>query len=493
MVKYAFIALLLVVGIETARAQDSAAQSQGNAQTEEKTPAAEKKPSPVKQIGSDYHNDIVLLRNRFRIDYEVDEVTMVFFREYGSAPVVLVRPDGSKLFQTQVTNADDGRIQWFDAETYDMIRIEKPVPGPWQAVGQVLPDSRVMVISDIELHAQPLPPIIFSGEILKSTASLTNGGEPIDNNEFRDVVELNIEFVSTNNPNFDNFGAKSQQVATFQDNGRGMDEAPLDGEFTGQFNLAIAPGEWKPVFTVSTPLLSREQQSEPLRLYQNPVSLDVNLDGGGDGYHKLLIDVNRELVDINSLLVDGKVRFPNGDIQNFSLTKPSEKIREHMIVAYEEGVFRVKLTAYGTTVNGRDFILDVPEYTFRAAVAKPEIEDPMVATQQETESAAGEDASPAEKAIDAQNELQARNQAVTPQAPARMDTKTLVTLLIAVNGTILLIGGSVIAFIMLKRRHATTPASTENAETAEKVEPDKSNAGMLAKLRQLLPFGKSSD
>ncbi len=247
-----------------------------------------------------------------------------------------------------------------------MITIKDPVPGPWQAVGQVLPNSRVMVISDIELNAQPLPPILFSGEILKSTAYLTNGGKPIENSLFRDVVELSIDFLSTNNPNFDNFATNDQEIARFEDNGRGMDERPADGVFTWQFNLNIAPDEWKPKFTVKTPMFTREHIDHPIVLHPNPVSITVETDGGGEGYHKLIIDVNRALVDIQSLLIDGKVRYPNTDVQNFSLTEGGDEAREHLIVAYEEGIFRIKLTAYGTTTDGRDFILDVPEYSFLA-------------------------------------------------------------------------------------------------------------------------------
>jgi uncharacterized protein (TIGR03503 family) len=177
--------------------------------------------SPLTQLGSKYHNGIKLLQNRFRIDYEVEEITMIFFREYGSAPIVLVRPDGSKIFQSI---ADGESVFWFDSSTYDMISIKKPMPGPWQAVGQIVPESRVMVISDLALHAKLLPNIIFSGEIVKQTAYLTNNNIPIDYNAFRDVVELTISLSSTNNPNFNNFGSKSEIVATFEDNGKGMDE-----------------------------------------------------------------------------------------------------------------------------------------------------------------------------------------------------------------------------------------------------------------------------
>jgi len=61
-------------------------------------------------------------------------------------------------------------------------------------------------------------------------------------------------------------------------------------------------------------MYTREQIGELIVLHENPVSIDVELDGGGEGYHKIIIDVDRELVDIESLLVDGKVRFPNSDI-----------------------------------------------------------------------------------------------------------------------------------------------------------------------------------
>lgn len=327
----------------------------------QQSPAIEPaKPSPLTMLGNEYLNSIQLLQNRFRIDYQVDEITMIFFREYGTAPIVLVRPDGSKIFQG---DEHPDSIEWYDDATYDMVRIKQPMPGPWQAVGQMLPDSRVMVVSDIQLQADPLPSLLFSGEIIKLKAHLTNGGKPIEYKEFRDVVELTVEFISTNNPNFTNFGADAQLVARYEDNGMGMDEYPMDGIFTGQFNLNITEGQWKPIYRVSTPMFTREEVKEPLVLHPNPVRMAVEKDQG-DGRHRLSIDVDRELVDIRSLLVDGKIRYPNGDVQSFSITDSSEQARMHEILNIEYGVFRVKITAYGNTTDGRDFILDVPEFSF---------------------------------------------------------------------------------------------------------------------------------
>ena len=79
--------------------------------------------TPIRELGTEYHNGIKLLQNRFRIDYKVEEITMVFFRKFGSAPIVLVRPDGSKIFQAQAIDYD---VDWYDSTTYDYIRMREP-------------------------------------------------------------------------------------------------------------------------------------------------------------------------------------------------------------------------------------------------------------------------------------------------------------------------------------------------------------------------------
>jgi uncharacterized protein (TIGR03503 family) len=392
--------------------------------------------SPLTQLGTDYHNGIELLQNRFRIDFEVDEITMIFFRDFGSAPIVLVQPDGSKIFQS---SADGSSVFWFDSSTYDMISIKNPMPGPWQAVGQISPESRVMVISDLALHADPLPNIIFSGEILKKTAYLTNNGVPIDYTAFRDVVELTISLASTNNPNFNNFGANKEIIAFFEDNGKGMDEVPLDGVFTGQFNLAIADGEWVPIFAVSTPMFTREQVDPNIMLLANPIKVTFELDGGGEGHHKLKVDAQREYVDMSTLLIDGKVRFPNGDIQNFSITDMSSDVREYLIVSYEYGVYRVKLTAYGNTTQGREFILDVPEYSFLTVEPEPVV----VAVEPNSVDPSLEDNVSVQSALPKQE---------IPLVDEKMSTSTLVSLIVSINLFLLIVGGGLIWWLTLENK-----------------------------------------
>lgn len=465
-----FVALLCIVLLSVPHSYGQ--QRAGNATDQQNTIDR----SPLVELGNDYYNGIKLLQNRFRIDYKVDEITMIFFRKFGSTPVVLVRPDGSKIFQNM---ADDLDIVWYDSQTYDMIKIKNPTPGPWQAVGQILPDSRVMVVSDIQLETNPLAPIIFSGEIIKQTAYLTNGGQAIDYNEFRDVVQLTMEFKSTNNPSYNNFGAQTELIATFQDDGKGMDERPLDGTFTGQFNLRIASGEWTPIFTIVTPMFTRQKVGENILLLDNPISIDVELDEEGDGFHLLKVDADRKTVDMSSLLVDGKVRFPNGDVQNFSITDITDKIRTHEIVNFEYGVFRVKLTAYGNTVDGRDFILDVPEYTFV-------FEEPLLETNLEDLDALPEDAQSAEAlALQELEKLKA-----APVEEEGMPRSQLMAIVVGANLFIVIFGGFILWFFLGRGKAPKTKKPVEVDRAVPETSGGSFMTELLDKIKSLLPGNK---
>ena len=80
--------------------------------------------------------------------------------------------------------------------------------------------------------------MLFQGEKIKMTGRVLNDGE-LNQCQiyFNDVVNLNVDFISTNNAEFANFGASTQEVAEFKDDGREFDERPNDGVFTGEFKL----------------------------------------------------------------------------------------------------------------------------------------------------------------------------------------------------------------------------------------------------------------
>lgn len=319
-------------------------------------------------------NEIKLLNNRFRVDHEVEEVMMLFFRQHGSAPVVLVRPDGSKIYPR---DANAKTIEWHADLGYDLIKLKQPMPGPWQAVGKILSDSKVLVLTDIELLADNLPSPIFQYETIKAEARVENSDQIISDKNFREVIKLRASLYPSQDSEQPNFGADIIQLGEFLDNGRDLDEKPRDGVFTIEYDLKVGYGEWSPKYRISTELFARELTQEPIEILPLPITYEVQKAKEGERYHYVTIMVNEELIDSESLLFEGKLLFPSRDTQQFTLSEKQSRKLEIFNPAY--GTYGIEMIVYGTTKQGREFILKPPVFQFLTTqddVAEPEIELP---------------------------------------------------------------------------------------------------------------------
>jgi uncharacterized protein (TIGR03503 family) len=315
-------------------------------------------------------NQIPYFDNRFRIDAQIEELTLIFYREAGSKPIILVQPDGSKLKSKSI---DKDKVEWFDETTFDMIRIKKPMPGPWQAVGRILPNSKIMVMSDVKIEVDPLPPILFAGETLKVTGQLFNGDKAIDNPLFRDVIELDVNFYSTNNSAYENFGVDEIKVSSFRDDGYDLDEYSGDNIFTGEFVFDFVPGEWQPVIFVKLPMATRELRQSPIILKKTPIILSVDMSESEGQFHQINFSIDKAFIDADTLAFQGKVRYPNKQFKSFSIQE-GQGDKETLPIEYTEpGIYNVSVSAFGETINGREFRLAVEPFSFNVKV--PEAND----------------------------------------------------------------------------------------------------------------------
>ncbi|MBF4366090.1 TIGR03503 family protein, partial [Vibrio anguillarum] len=69
-------------------------------------------------------------------------------------------------------------MRWYQEPTMDIISIDKPMPGPWQAIGKVSPQNSIKLISHLQLDTDVFPSRLYHGEELKFTARLTSDGKP---------------------------------------------------------------------------------------------------------------------------------------------------------------------------------------------------------------------------------------------------------------------------------------------------------------------------
>ena len=319
----------------------------------------------VKYYDSDnLTNQIPYFDNRFRIDNNIKELKLLFYRKKGSQPIILVKPDGSKL---KINNLpEDKSVEWFDDSTYDIVKIKNPMAGPWQAIGQIFPGSQILVLSDVEIKVQPLPEILLVGETLKVTGRLVNGKKGLNDPLFRAVINLDIDFFSTNNQLYDNFGAKPIKIGSFVDDGYDFDEKAGDGIYTGEFVLDFAPGEWLPIYHVKMPMMKRELRQKPIIVQKAPIKISVKASDEEEINHVFTFDIDSTYVDPNSIILQGKITYPDKQKVAFSILEAVSNERSNELDYTEAGIHRINVDVFGQTILGREFVLTLPEFIFNA-------------------------------------------------------------------------------------------------------------------------------
>lgn len=354
---------LVVIGVVWSLLLFNYAHSAVMAQSSEVALTAPKENRLIELINSPIGQQIPVADERFRIDYAVEEVTLAFFRDPDTAPVVITLPDGSKWYANR---HPEDKVRWSSGHDYDIIRVAEPMPGPWQVSGRIRPESRVIVVSDIEFHPAPFPPLVFYGEQLKLTGQLTQGGKEIDQRDFRSVIRLELFFQSTNNPQYDNFGQPQVRVGEFLDDGKQMDETPRDGVFTGQFNLDLAEGEYVPRYQVKTPLHERSFEANPILVRRAPVRSKVVVAGLEGEAHELTFEVDEEFIDINDIVIHGRISYPNGERQDLAISTAQGDSLVLVIPNYTFGVFEIRANLSATDKYGREFQAEIPYNEFRS-------------------------------------------------------------------------------------------------------------------------------
>ncbi|MGC9422130.1 TIGR03503 family protein [Vibrio sp.] len=211
-----------------------------------------------------------LLDNRFRVDSTISQITFVIYREKNSQPVVLVRPDGTKYY----AGHHPDYVRWYEEPSMDIISIDNPMPGPWQAIGKVSPKNNIRLISHLQMLSDPLPSRLYQGEEIKFTARLVSDGQPLLLRDFLDRVNLTVTFTKYIE-NEQELEKEAQplpiEVGLFADDGRGLDEKAGDGVFTVALPISLEPDKYRVRITSGNGVFLRAQEQEVL-VYPSPIT-----------------------------------------------------------------------------------------------------------------------------------------------------------------------------------------------------------------------------
>ena len=305
-------------------------------------------------------SDIKLLDNRFRVDYGIEQITFIIARERFSKAVILVRPDGSKVY---IWDKSD-RVHWIEGEEHDIITIENPMPGPWQALGKIQGDNRIQLLSDVQLQINRLPIQLYSGERLKITGELLHLQKRLNATYLRDT-ELIVTAYGYNRTEDENFSFSSQELTKFNDKGVFFDEVPEDGLFTAYLQLDLATGKYKFEVAVTNNAFSRNFNQD-IVLFPTPIKtqmLPLRMDA--DPQLKLTYDIDE--LKPESIVIKGRLESVNRGKSNDFIIYGEAGMTEQ-IHAFERpaefGSYSIELVLFATTTAGREITINMPSEAF---------------------------------------------------------------------------------------------------------------------------------
>jgi len=263
-----------------------------------------------------------LLDNRFRVDPTIDQISFLVYRKNRSKSVVLVRPDGKKYYAWNHPE----NVSWYEESALDIISIENPMPGPWQAVGKVTPRNNILLLSNLKLSVEKFPSRLYQTERLKFTARLTQNGDPLVVQDFLNRVRLKVTFVhhveDPDNPELTEV-PEIIELGSFMDNGEGLDEVAGDGVFTVELPIEVNPGKYRAIITSGNGVFLRSVEQSVL-VYPSPVQVTF-------------IQSHEENVD-HSMTVSGEMGLvlPGSIAAHFEMVNPAgQKIIEESSVEKE--------------------------------------------------------------------------------------------------------------------------------------------------------------
>ncbi|MCL9776051.1 TIGR03503 family protein [Vibrio methylphosphonaticus] len=304
------------------------------------------------------------LDNRFRVDETVERITFLVYRKDNSRPVTLVRPDGRKYYAWK----HPANVHWIEEPTADIVTIERPMPGPWQAIGKVTPKNNIQLVSKLSLKAQALPERLYQGEKIKFTSHLLSNGEPLIIDSI--LTHVNLKVVMTRyleEQEMKDSKAKPipMVIGEFFDDGVGLDERAGDGVFTVELPITIEPGKYNVRITTGNGVFLRALEQEVF-VYPTPFTTRF-IQGDDSAPHQLRLRGEAGTIQAGSLATSIALVSPNDSEQvvqgqsGESDTELTSLFTDHN----EVGTYHWSGHVYANeSMTDRELVFDLPSRSF---------------------------------------------------------------------------------------------------------------------------------
>jgi hypothetical protein len=282
-------------------------------------------------------DSVPLVDNRFTIDTSVNEMTILVFRENETDVTQLVQPDQ----KNQSYETHEPSVSWMQEKHFDLITIDKPMSGEWFIDGNIDPDNRVMVLTDLRMETIDLPNNILAGEQFDIVAKLTDHGKQIDRQDFLQLVTAELSTQPLQGEPINNKMTLNNQTATFMANlGKLFD--------SGQNDIVI---------TAKSDTFER-QRRQSVNVVALPFDVTVTQLDVDSRSHRLSMSADASMIDPQSLQISALLSAPDGSEFPYEVLRQSENAWQLTVADLQpETAYQLSLQIRGKTPAGRNVFL----------------------------------------------------------------------------------------------------------------------------------------
>lgn len=296
-----------------------------------------------------------LEQNRFLVDPSVEEFTALIFRKPQARPTELVAPDGNIYTAANAL----GKVKWHSTANYDLITVTRPLAGEWQVNAEVNPDSRVTVVSNLQLMISPLKNNMEVSQTMDLNFSLQEDESTVVDPQFLQLLDLDVVVTRRRDgkqwqlplvntiPPID--GVYQHPLELFRETGNYTVQLLIDGKTFKR--------EFKHQVTVGSPFNVTMERV----LHQNRVT------------YQLLVSADDERVDISKTAIVAQVKDSTGGsaMRNFDLNE--QGVWQLMVSPNVSARYSVGLQVSGLRTDGQPVkeVLATQYFTF------PDEDDPV--------------------------------------------------------------------------------------------------------------------
>lgn len=269
--------------------------------------------------------------NGFVVDASVQEFTALIFRKADVPFSVIVAPDGREFSDTD----SQQKVTWYKTDSYDLITVQQPAVGQWRVKTEMAPNSRVTVVSNLQLQVAALKTQIKVDQPLALAYSFAEDQETITKPEFLNLLSAQLLVTPAQGEAF------TRVLAS--------EAVPGDGVFRHQLP-GFAPGNYQLRLTVDGKTFKREFVHQ-LQVNESAFKLDKQMvEQNGQPAFVYRLSADAGMVEKGSAQVSVLVDSKPGESREQALENNDESW-EFVLTPAQPAHYRIRFKAKARAID----------------------------------------------------------------------------------------------------------------------------------------------